>query len=273
MPSSPKIVVFDLDETLGYFVEFGIFWDCIENFLRENKFSVTLTQEDFNQILDLFPEFIRPNILSILFYLKNKKKQKICHKLMIYTNNQGPREWAHFIKKYFEKNIQYNLFNQIIAAFKVNGKHVEICRTKHDKTHNDLVKCTQISHNTQICFLDDNYFPEMTHENVYYIHVKPYVHDLPFEEMISRFENSQIGERIIGESKSSFRSIMMTHFKRYAYDYIEKKNEDYDVDKIITKKIMLHLQAFFRHNSKDNQGRPKFTARKNIQYKNKTCKK
>ena len=30
-----KIVVFDLDETLGYFVLFGIFWDCLLRFLVE----------------------------------------------------------------------------------------------------------------------------------------------------------------------------------------------------------------------------------------------
>lgn len=114
---------------------------------------------------------------------------------MIYTNNQGPLEWAHFIKKYFEKKINYNLFNQIIAAFKVSGKQVEICRTTHDKCHHDLVKCSQIPPYTQICFLDDNYFPEMTHENVYYIHVKPYVHDLSFEEMIARFKTSEIGKK------------------------------------------------------------------------------
>ena len=48
-----KIVVFDLDETLGYFVEFGIFWDCLNRYL--SKFNSVLTQEDFNEILDLYP--------------------------------------------------------------------------------------------------------------------------------------------------------------------------------------------------------------------------
>ena len=28
-----KIVVFDLDETLGYFTEFGIFWDSLVQYL------------------------------------------------------------------------------------------------------------------------------------------------------------------------------------------------------------------------------------------------
>ena len=30
IPQTHKIVVFDLDETLGYFTEFGIFCDCLK---------------------------------------------------------------------------------------------------------------------------------------------------------------------------------------------------------------------------------------------------
>jgi len=67
-----KIVVFDLDETLGYFTQFGIFWDSLSDYLKiQNK--PALTQCDFNNILDLFPEFLRPNIINILNYLKEKK--------------------------------------------------------------------------------------------------------------------------------------------------------------------------------------------------------
>jgi phosphoserine phosphatase len=33
-----KIVVFDLDETLGYFTEYGIFWDSLNKFVQiKNK--------------------------------------------------------------------------------------------------------------------------------------------------------------------------------------------------------------------------------------------
>ena len=63
-----KIVVFDLDETLGYFTEFGIFWDCLMRYSNEKK-KVLLNQCDFNDILDLYPEFLRPNIINILSYL------------------------------------------------------------------------------------------------------------------------------------------------------------------------------------------------------------
>ena len=63
-----RIVVLDLDETLGHFVEFGIFWDCLQVY-----FNNLLTINEFIQILDLYPEFIRPNIMAILNYLKYKK--------------------------------------------------------------------------------------------------------------------------------------------------------------------------------------------------------
>ena len=29
-----KIVVFDLDETLGYFTQYGIFWDSLAEYLK-----------------------------------------------------------------------------------------------------------------------------------------------------------------------------------------------------------------------------------------------
>ena len=72
-PDPLKIVVFDLDETLGYFSQLGIFWDIIQKYQKNNK-KHTVSQVDFNKILDLFPEFVRPNIYNILLFLKTKKK-------------------------------------------------------------------------------------------------------------------------------------------------------------------------------------------------------
>ena len=56
-----KIVVFDLDETLGYFTEFGIFCDCLNNYFKKSNYS----DQHFNELLDLYPLFLRPN--SICF--------------------------------------------------------------------------------------------------------------------------------------------------------------------------------------------------------------
>ena len=40
MRTNNRVIIFDLDETLGYFVELGIFIDCLEEFYNkkiENK--------------------------------------------------------------------------------------------------------------------------------------------------------------------------------------------------------------------------------------------
>ena len=264
-----KIVVFDLDETLGYFTELGIFWDCLINYLKiKNKKS--LIQNDFNDILDLFPEFIRPNIINILLYLKLKKHKKCCHKMMIYTNNQGPTEWAHHIISYFESKIKYKLFDQIIAAFKVNGKRIEMLRTTHNKCYKDFIKCTKIPANTEICFLDDSFYPEMTNNNIYYINLKPYYYDLKFNEMLLRFQQSEIGSILIDkDDNEDFEKFMLNDFKRYKYNYIEKNEKEYEIDKILGKQIMNHLQEFFNDSIKERNNK----TRKNIVYKkNKTLK-
>ena len=257
-----KVVIFDLDETLGYFVEFGIFWDCLQQYFTNHKIKYSLTQEDFNSILDLYPEFLRPNIVTLLKYLMYKKKSKCCHKMLIYTNNQGPNHWCKQLISYFENKINFDLFDQIINAFKINGEVIEFCRTTHDKSFHDLVKCTKIPPNSQICFLDDHYYPEMANDNVYYINVKPYIHDLDFDEMIQRFWNSNIREKIfsecgsnkqINEIKKVFVKYMYQLFEQYGYLVIEKTKEENNIDKIVSKQILIHLQEFFDQMPLDSQ--------------------
>lgn len=234
-----KIVVFDLDETLGFFTEFGIFCDCLNNYFKNNKYSDT----HFNDLLDLYPEFIRPKMINILQYLKNKKEENKCYKVMIYTNNQGPKIWAINIKKYFEYKIKYNLFDQIIAAFKVRGEPVEIGRTSHDKTTEDLIRCTKIPHNTEICFIDDIYHSGMANDNVYYINVKPYHYYLSIEKMILLFLDSQLGKHI--KNKEEFINIINREFKKYNYKTLLKSKEELEIDEIIGKKMLQHLKQFF----------------------------
>jgi len=75
--SKTKIVVFDLDETLGYFSEFGMVCEAVSYYISKNNLeNVSDNQELFNNLLDLFPEFLRPNIFSMLEYLKKKKKNQ-----------------------------------------------------------------------------------------------------------------------------------------------------------------------------------------------------
>ena len=58
-------IVFDMDETLGFFQQINYLWHLILKL--NNKINENL----FKYLLNLYPEFIRPNILEILTYLKN----------------------------------------------------------------------------------------------------------------------------------------------------------------------------------------------------------
>jgi len=279
-----KIVVFDLDETLGYFTELGIFWDSLKIYLK-NKNKNGLTQNDFNDILDLYPQFLRPNIINILLYLKKKKYTFCCHKMMIYTNNNGPQEWANHIIDYFENKINFKLIDQIIAAFKVNGNKVEICRTTQNKTHTDFIKCTKLPNNAEICFVDDTFYPEMKNENIYYINIKPYYYDLEIDYMLNTFIKSDIGRKLIGtnDENNDFYKIMTSTINLYKYKYVSKNEKEYEIDKSIGKQLILHLEEFFtpfhiKDNAKKNIKTMKrinqqFLSSKNKTYKNMFMKK
>lgn len=290
-----NIVVFDLDETLGYFTQFGVVWDAWIDVVGEQA----ATQSAFDALLDQFPEYLRPNIMSILHYIQQQKVLRRCSKVMIYTNNNGPRSWAEHIVRYFdaqlsssfqeadgeegvgvgvgvglgerdrgsERRIPGTLFDQVIAAFKVNGQTVELGRTSHHKSHQDLIRCTRLPETAQICFIDDTLHPQMVHEHIYYIRVKPYRHDLALDDIRDRLlqsfsapsinhnqnhnqnHNSKNGNN--GRRRTPFTVSpavihqMMLRMQRYAHLVEPKSLEEYDVDVIVGKRLVSHLQTFF----------------------------
>lgn len=197
-----KYIVFDVDETLGYFSQLGSFIDALSFYNKDFSGSIF---ERFNEILDLFPEFVRPKMIEILKYIHEKKGSGICSGLFIYTNNQGPRSWVQHIAKYFDYkvgNVERNdnnatLFDKIIAAYMINGKIVEPGRTSQNKTYDDLLRITGISPHSEVCFVDDLNHPDMRHENVLYLNVKPYVKTLSTDEMIRRYLKSPLASSIV----------------------------------------------------------------------------
>ena len=247
-----KIVVFDLDETLGCFIELGIFWDSLQKFHNRS-----LPDEEFFEVMNIFPEFLRPNILNILNYLMDKKKKKSCRKIMIYTNNQGPKSWARKISSYFDNRVGTKIFDQIIAAFKVRGEIVEVSRTRQDKSVEDLIRCTHIPGNTEICFLDDQYHPLMEHDNVYYINIKPYSFSMPFDEMADRYHQ----KKGLSVSNEEFVRTMVSYMEKYNYPIVKKSLVESEVDDIVSKKIITHLEDFFNR-TKKNTTRRKTSASK-----------
>lgn len=237
-----KVVVFDLDETLGYFIEFGIFYELLIKYLNV---SVSDRSKIFCSLLEIYPEVLRPNILTVFKYLKTKKKNGLCSKILIYTNNQGPKEWTRMIQQYIHSKLNYDLFDKIIGAFKINGKIQEVCRTTSDKTTPDLVRCAKLPPKTQVCFIDDVYYENM--DDVYYIKVNPYIHNISINVMVNRFLTSSLSQTmgITNSKRSQFIFFIREKLPLYKYTYRAKNMEEYDIDKIVTKQIMVLLQDFF----------------------------
>jgi len=177
-----RVVVFDLDETIGYFQQFAQFCQALE-FLKKKK----LNQNEVMFLLNLYPEYFRPNIFEIMSFLKQKKINKEVYKICIYTNNNGPKQWAKQIYNFIEHKINYKLFDNHIGAYKVNGVQIEKTRTTHNKTLSDFLITTKIPNHTKICFIDDLYHPHMTGSNVTYIKVQPYTIELPINVITLRF--------------------------------------------------------------------------------------
>jgi hypothetical protein len=221
---------------LGYFGQLGRFCNLLDEYYKNPNKAYSI----FNGLMDLYPEFTRPNILDILKHLLQKKKENKCQAVMIYTNNTGERKWAEHIKGYFEHKLNSKIFEQIIAAFKINGKVVEINRTTHEKCVDDFFRCTKLPSDIEICFIDDLFHPKMKNDNVYYIHVKEYKHLLPATEMLNRYLNSPLSSDI--KNKDEFKQYTMFNLK---YNIVEKDKHEHEIDIIVSKKMLEHIKEFF----------------------------
>ena len=56
--------------------------------------------------------------------------------------------------------------------------------------------CGNLSHNDKICFLDDMKHTHMMNNNVKYLHLKGYKHDIKFMKMCRVFLKSSMGKLI-----------------------------------------------------------------------------
>ena len=258
------IVVFDMDETLGHFLQLNIFWSILKEYYVENNYKYNKT--DLFKLIDTFNLFLRPQIIEILNYLIQEKKANRCNKIMIYTNNQAPKSWAEAIRDYFHDKLKYKIFDQIIGAFKINGKQIEICRTSHYKSIRDLINCTKLPEQTKILFIDDQHHPEMEGNNVVYLHIKPYVYKYKFIDMINTFYNNnyKLIEKLTGKEKYYY------YFKSNLTNYTDinenKSQLEEEIDKILSKKIIQHLSDFFKTRRTDKTRKRK-KVKINITYK------
>lgn len=247
-----KIIAFDLDETLGSFADLNILWYALQKITKKSDTE----QDNFNKIFDLYPEFIRYGILNILEYLYIKKKHGDCDKIYIYTNNHCNPPWVSLITNYFnyKLNINEDIFDKSICAFKINNKVIELSRTTQEKTYNDFIKCTLLPKTTEICFVDNTYYRKMENEKVYYIQPLAYYHNVTVKSMIERFIYSTISNQYndFFDSKKAL--------EEYLYDWFDTNriptdtpSKNLPLDIFVAQKIMYHIKEFFYLTNRKNK--------------------
>ena len=257
-----KIAVFDMDETLGVFSEFGEFIRILTSILNakrgygddgnsdssgseDNEIEspgTALINKYFTQIMDLYPELLRPKILDVMRFLSRMKRVKRCSNVMIYTNNTGPISWTNNIKNFFNAKARYEVFDKVIGAFRrPNGEIVEVKRTTHDKTYADLVRCTNMLGKFEVFFIDDRKHPGMHAENVYVIRVKPYSRHISMQQFITRFKNSRTFHSLKFKAED-FDTYLARATNERGRKYTDEERE---VDDVIGTTILEKLREFF----------------------------
>ena len=280
----PKVVVFDVDETFGHFAQFGLFCAVLDEYYKAD-----ISYKHFNDLVEIFPEIFRPNIIRILDYIRKKKDIGVCSKVMIYTNNQGPDKWVQHIRDYLEMKLRNKaaasstelailppLFDHIIGGFKSRNasgsgdtssqRYPD--RTTGEKTVSEFLRCSRLPQDIEICFLDDVLHERMVNEKVYYIKLQGYHSYIPVEHYVLRFLGSKLYKNVFEHMKPITGSIgpMMTPQVKKQVITIELQNlmvkranqAQYDarkhhnkmnpreIDEIISKYILHHLQQFFK---------------------------
>lgn len=234
---SRKAVAFDLDETMGSFSDlYMLIWLKLP---ARNR-----TQPIFNKLLDLFPEFLRVDIMSIFEFLKDKIDKKECMPIYIYTNNQCEYPvWVEQIVEYIDYKLdasgEYSVFARPIFAYKIGRDRIEMNRTTHEKTYADFLKCSRVNHNTDVCFIDDQNHPKMKHPRVYFIHPPPYKHPLSAKDINDRFAKSDLYYQLLGKPRLFSLMPILSRPKSFPNtEWVKSERE-------ITKQIMYHVREYF----------------------------
>jgi len=158
-----KIIVFDLDNTIGNFDQ------IIEIMNHTNK----KTKEEVHELFDLFPFVFRTNIFDIFHSIARLKKERKIQSVLLYTNNNND-VFIEYILSYIHEKLKYTLFDVIISFNQTKNKN---------KNMDDLLKFAKLNVDN-ICFIDDKEYDDM--KKCYYIHCEPYAYAYSVSEIYKK---------------------------------------------------------------------------------------
>lgn len=191
--------------------------------------------------------------MNIFKYLLKIKKQKLCKYIMVYSNNPN-KEWVKQICNYINEKLKEKVFHKIICAFKSKGVIIEPCRKSNNKNKDELLECLNLPSNTQIFFIDDQYYDLMDTDNVYYINIKPYFYSLNNTELIDKYYKHYSKSIKIPENK--FKVDLSNLMNTYNYIFYDKDLIEHNVDIAVSKRLLEHIKIYF-NKIKKNKTRKK----------------
>ena len=206
-------IVFDMDETLGFFAQLSRLWLTLQELNNNN-----LRSRDFYDMCDLFPKILRPGILKTLKYVSDYKKKNLT-KVVLYTNNTGPSWWPELVVHYIEYKLGDKVFDVIIPGFNRGNS----CRTSALKTYDDLVNCANINKSVKICFIDDQPHRKLAeHPQVTHVFVNAYNYFYTNTDIFQKLQKLHFYKHI-------YNGVVRKSLEEYLLEYNSKKDENTDI--------------------------------------------
>jgi hypothetical protein len=194
-----KIIVFDLDQTLGFF-------DQIVYIINQTRLEI------YAPLFDIFPEIFRPQLFELLHSLALLKKSNRIKGIVLYSNNRNA-DFVHQVIQYIHKKVGCALFEPVLTYHSAE-------RTTREKSYQDLCACIQDGPTHLFCFIDDKYHERMNHVQIYYIRAEAYQFVVEEKEVNERMKKP------IPVYKSKKRNLPMKIHKRVT-EYITSKLKEF----------------------------------------------
>ena len=150
-----KNIVFDFDETIGYFEQ-------IIDMIRHTKKTSKLEVFEF---FNLFPFVFRTNIFDIFSYIVRLKKEKKIKTVILYSNNNND-VFISYVLSYIHETLNFSLFDLTISLKQTKNKNKNI---------GDLLNYSNglLNKKSSIFFIDDKEYDDMKSIK-YYIKCESY---------------------------------------------------------------------------------------------------
>jgi hypothetical protein len=138
-----KNVVFDFDETIGYF----------EQIIEMIKHTKKTSKIEVFELFTLFPLVFRTNIFDIFYFIVRLKKEKKIKSVILYSNNNNDT-FISYVISFIHNKLNYELFDLSISLNQTRNKN---------KNLTDLLNYSSglLTKNSSIFFVDDKEYDDM----------------------------------------------------------------------------------------------------------------